>query len=119
MGVGGNDNAWWLDVLEWGQDSPFASYFDINWYASRTDLKGRVLLPVLGDQYGVILENGEIMLRFDPQEGSFSARYFDHRFPISPRSYREILEAGGETLAALAREWAAMMSGGRPKSGNT
>ena len=73
MGVGGNDNAWWLDVLEWGQDSPFAAYFDIKWDAGRTDLKGRVLLPVLGDQYGVILENGEISLRFDPQEGSFSA----------------------------------------------
>ena len=73
MGVGGNDNAWWLDVLEWGQDSPFAAYFDINWDASRADLKGRVLLPVLRDQYGVILENGEIALRFDPQEGSFSA----------------------------------------------
>jgi (1->4)-alpha-D-glucan 1-alpha-D-glucosylmutase len=41
------------------------------------------------------------MLRFDPHEGSFSAWYFDHRFPISPRSYREILDAGGETLAAL------------------
>ena len=108
MGVGGNDNAWWLDVLEWGQDSPFAAYFDINWDASRADLKGRVLLPVLRDQYGVILENGEIALRFDPQEGSFSAWYFDHRFPISPRSYRAVLEAGGETLAGLAREWAAM-----------
>ena len=111
MGVGGNDNAWWLDVLEWGQDSPFATYFDINWCASRTDLKGRVLLPVLGDQYGLILENGEIMLRFDPQEGSFSAWYFDHRFPISPCSYREVLEAGGETLAALTREWATIDGG--------
>jgi (1->4)-alpha-D-glucan 1-alpha-D-glucosylmutase len=108
MGVGGNDNAWWLNVLEWGQDSPFAAYFDINWDAGRTDLKGRVLLPVLGDQYGVILENGEIVLRFDPQEGSFSAWYFDHRFPISPRSYRAILEAGGETLAGLARESASI-----------
>ncbi len=108
MGVGGNDNAWWLDVLEWGQDSPFAAYFDINWDASRTDLKGRVLLPVLGDQYGVILENGEIALRFDPQEGSFSAWYFDHRFPISPRSYPAVLEAGGETLAGRARGWAAI-----------
>jgi (1->4)-alpha-D-glucan 1-alpha-D-glucosylmutase len=106
MGVGGNDNAWWLDVLEWGQDSPFATYFDINWYTSRTDLKGRVLLPVLGDQYGVILENGEIVLRFDPHEGSFSAWYFDHRFPISPHSYGEVLEAGGKTLAALTGEWA-------------
>ena len=55
MGVGGSDNAWWLDVLEWGQDSPFAAYFDINWNASRTDLKGRVLLPVLNEQYGIVL----------------------------------------------------------------
>jgi len=94
--------------LDSTQDSPFAAYFDINWDAGRTDLKGRVLLPVLGDQYGVILENGEIALRFDPQEGSFSAWYFDHRFPISPRSYRAILEAGGETLAGLARESAAI-----------
>src|SRR5713101_7616690 len=99
MGVGGKDNAWWLDVLEWGRDSPFASYFDINWDAVRADLKGRVLLPVLGDQYGAILEKGEITLRFDPEEGSFSAWYFDHRFPISPRSYKIILEAGGERLA--------------------
>jgi (1->4)-alpha-D-glucan 1-alpha-D-glucosylmutase len=108
MGVGGTDNAWWLDVLEWGQDSPFAGYFDINWDATRTDLKGRVLLPLLGDQYGAILENGEIALRFDTHEGSFSAWYFDNRFPISPRSYRAVLKAGGETLAGLAREWDAI-----------
>ena len=106
MGVGGKDNAWWLDVLEWGRDSPFAAYFDINWDSSRPDLKGRVLLPVLGDQYGVILERGEIALRFDPEEGSFSAWYFDHRFPISPRSYETILAMGGERLAGLARECA-------------
>jgi len=108
MGVGGNDNAWWLDVLEWGQDSPFAAYFDIKWDTGRTDLKGRVLLPVLGDQYGVVLENGEISLRFDPQGGGFSAWYFDHRFPISPRCYRAVLAAGGEPLARFAGEWAAI-----------
>src|SRR5260370_26970063 len=45
MGVGGRDNAWWLDVREWGRDSPFAQYFDINWEPGRPDLKGRVLLP--------------------------------------------------------------------------
>jgi (1->4)-alpha-D-glucan 1-alpha-D-glucosylmutase len=104
MGIG-SDNLWWLDVLEWGQESPFAAYFDINWDAIRPDLKGRVLLPVLGDHYGVILEKGEIRLRFDCEEGSFSAWYFEHRFPISPRSYASILEAGGEPLAGLAREF--------------
>jgi (1->4)-alpha-D-glucan 1-alpha-D-glucosylmutase len=107
MGVGG-DNAWWLDVLEWGQDSPFAAYFDINWNAGRPDLKGRVLLPVLGDQYGAILEQGEIALRFDPEDGSFSAWYFDHRFPISPRSYPMILGMGGDLLAALACDFMAL-----------
>ena len=47
MGIGGQDNAWWLDMLEWGEASPFAGYFDINWDAARPDTKGRVLLPVL------------------------------------------------------------------------
>src|SRR5712691_8436338 len=109
MGVGG-DNAWWLDVLEWGRESPFAEYFDINWNADRLDLQGRVLLPVLGQQYGVVLENGEIGLRFDAQEGSFSAWYFEHRFPISPRSYPQILGEGGEALGELARDFAVMPS---------
>jgi (1->4)-alpha-D-glucan 1-alpha-D-glucosylmutase len=108
MGIG-HDNAWWLDVLEWGQDSPVAYYFDINWHSPRADLEGRVLLPVVGDQYGVILEKGEIELRFDPAEGSFSAWYFDHRFPISPRSYAAILAAGGDALAAFARDFAAIV----------
>jgi (1->4)-alpha-D-glucan 1-alpha-D-glucosylmutase len=107
MGVG-SDNVWWLDVLEWGQESSFAIYFDINWDAIRPDLKGRVLLPVLGDHYGVILEKGEIALRFDREKGSFSAWYFDHRFPISPRSYATILDAGGEALAGLASEFLAL-----------
>jgi (1->4)-alpha-D-glucan 1-alpha-D-glucosylmutase len=110
MGVGGRDNAWWLDTLEWGEESPFAAYFDINWDAVRDDLKSRVLLGVLGDQYGVILEQGGIELRLDPAEGSFSAWYFDHRFPISPRSYAAILEVGGPPLAGLARDFAAIGS---------
>ena len=103
MGVGGHDNTWWLDVLEWGQASPYASYFDINWEAARPDLHGRVLLPVLGRQYGAVLESGEIVLRFDPAEGSFSCWYYEHRFPISPASYAAILAAGGEVLAPLAQ----------------
>jgi (1->4)-alpha-D-glucan 1-alpha-D-glucosylmutase len=107
MGIGA-DNAWWRDVLEWGEQSPFARYFDINWHALRADLEGRVLLPVLGEQYGVILERDEITLRFDPAEGSFSAWYFDHRFPISPRSYAAILENGGGLLAGAAHDFAAI-----------
>jgi (1->4)-alpha-D-glucan 1-alpha-D-glucosylmutase len=106
MGVGGHDNSWWLDVLEWGQESPYASYFDINWEAARADLRGRVLLPVLGGQYGAVLESGEIALRFDPAEGSFSCWYYEHRFPISPATYPTILGAGDEVLAPLAQAFA-------------
>jgi len=107
MGIG-SDNSWWRDVLEWGRESPFAAYFDINWDGIRPDLKNRVLLPVLADHYGLILEKGEIVLRFDAETGNFSAWYFEHRFPISPRCYAIILEAGGEPLASLAREFRAL-----------
>ena len=104
MGIGA-DNAWWMDVLEWGRDSPFAPYFDINWDPVRPDLKDRVLLPVLGDHYGVILENGEIALRFDRNEGSFSAWYYRHRFPISPLCYWTILAAGNDAIADSAYQF--------------
>jgi (1->4)-alpha-D-glucan 1-alpha-D-glucosylmutase len=108
MAVGGADNAWWLDVLEWGEASPYAGYFDINWDPLREDLKGRVLLPVLGDQYGAVLERGEIELRFDVAEGSFSAWYYQHRFPLSPPSYAMLLQRGGEPVARLAGDFAAL-----------
>src|SRR5438067_8965693 len=108
MAVGGADNVWWLDVLEWGEASPYAAYFDINWDALRDDLKGRVLLPVLGDQYGAVLERGEIALRFEPSEGTFSAWYYNHRFPISPFNYAAILEQGGPVLERFAADFAAL-----------
>src|ERR1700720_3630624 len=59
MGVMGNDNAWWLDVLENGESSPYASFFDIDWHPIKQELYGKVLIPVLRDHYGVVLENGE------------------------------------------------------------
>src|SRR5579872_4277615 len=109
MGIG-NDNGWWMDVLEWGEESPYARYFDINWHDGRPDLEGRVLLPVLGGQYGAVLTAGEIELRLDAGEGSFSFWYWEHRFPVSPWSYSRILAAGGETLANLAATFAALRS---------
>jgi (1->4)-alpha-D-glucan 1-alpha-D-glucosylmutase len=109
MGIGAN-NAWWMDVLEWGEDSPFAGYFDINWRDGRPDSEGRVLLPVLGGPYGVTLTAGEIKLRFDADHGSFSFWYWEHRFPVSPHVYRRILLAGGAALGALAEEFAALRS---------
>ena len=91
MGVLKADNAWWLDVLEWGESSPFADFFDIDWTAARRNFPGKVLLPVLGDQYGKVLESGELKLRFDMEYGGFSIWYFDNRFPIRPRDYATII----------------------------
>ncbi len=105
MGVGGTDNGWWLDVLEWGRDSPFAGTFDINWRPGRGVLAGKVLLPFLGDHYGAVLERGELRLKFDAETGSYSIWYWDHRFPVDPRSYPRILSGSGlpSELVDLAR----------------
>jgi malto-oligosyltrehalose synthase len=91
MGVGHADNAWWLDVLEWGQTSPYARYFDIDWSPPRRDLAGKLLVPVLGTSYGGALTKGEIELRFDAAAGSFDLWYADHRLPVNARDYAAIL----------------------------
>lgn len=91
MGVHFADNAWWLDVLEWGPSSPYAAFFDIDWDTLPHRVKGGVLLPILGSSYGEAIDQGQIELRFDPQEGSFSAWYYEHRLPIAPERYSEML----------------------------
>src|ERR1700681_826321 len=75
MGVNYADNAWWLDVLEWGPKSPHAASFDIDWKAHAFRRTGRLLLPILGQSYGEALAQGEIELRYDAGTGSFFARY--------------------------------------------
>jgi (1->4)-alpha-D-glucan 1-alpha-D-glucosylmutase len=89
MGVAG-DNAWWSDVLENGPASAYAPFFDIDWCpADREDLFGKVLLPVLGDHYRAVLEGGEITVV--SEDGSFSIKYYEHRFPIDAQTYPMIL----------------------------
>ena len=91
MGILGNENPWWNDVLENGQASPYAQYFDIDWAApTRPENRGRVLLPFLGDLFGEVLEQGE--LRLGREGGAFHVQYHEHRFPLDPKSYRTILE---------------------------
>lgn len=108
MGVIGADNAWWMDVLENGMASLYARHFDIDWQPLTPGLAGKVLLPVLGDHYGGVLERGELQLHWDGEKGEFSVRYFEHRFPLGPQSYRVVLERAGaylktpEESAALA-----------------
>lgn len=91
MGVHYADNPWWLDVLEWGRSSPFAASFDIDWDLLPFRARGGLLLPILGTSYGEALERGDIQLRYDSATGSFSAWYFEHRLPIAPERYSEIL----------------------------
>ncbi len=73
MGVGHSDNSWWLDVLEWGPRSPYAVSFDIDWTTLPFRREGGLLLPILAKSYGETLEQGEIELKYDGAEGSFSA----------------------------------------------
>ena len=102
VGVHFADNPWWLDVLEWGQASPHAASFDIDWDQLPYRARGGVLLPIIGSSYGEALEKGDIELRYDPGDGSFSAWYFEHRLPIAPQRYSEILRAVVKQAAAAA-----------------
>lgn len=100
MGVMGSDNAWWLDVLENGELSAYAEFFDIDWEPLKDELQAKVLLPVLGDQYGTVLDRGELMLAFDAEKGEFSLWYFRHRFPVNPREYPRILSPAAAEFEA-------------------
>lgn len=90
MGIG-SDNQWWMDVLENGETSLYADFFDINWQPQQSDMAGRVLLPVLGDHYGKILESSRLALHFYENSGSFTIQYYEHRFPVDPKTYAAIL----------------------------
>ncbi len=112
MGIGGPENPWWQDVLEWGEASPYAKYFDIDWRPLRAEMRGKVLVPFLGDYYGGVLERGELVPTFDVERGTFSIRYFDRGFPIATSSYGEFLaravqhrEGAAWPLRALAAEF--------------
>jgi (1->4)-alpha-D-glucan 1-alpha-D-glucosylmutase len=103
MGVG-SDNPWWKDMLEWGEQSPFAGFFDIDWEPRGPTLSGKLLLPILVDHFGKVLETGQISLAFDDRRGTFSAVYGEHRLPISPRQYGFILAPALDALEGPSRE---------------
>lgn len=90
MCIAGGGNRWWNDVLENGPSSPFAEFFDIDWHPPKLDLRNKVLLPVLGEQYGRALESQQIKLAYS--RGAFFAQYYQMRLPIAPRTYTQILE---------------------------
>jgi (1->4)-alpha-D-glucan 1-alpha-D-glucosylmutase len=89
MGIAKSKNSWWVDVLENGPSSLHASCFDIDWAPVKAELANKVLLPILGDQYGRVLDNQELTLSYD--DGAFSLHYADHSLPIAPRPTTAIL----------------------------
>lgn len=95
----------WWDVLENGPSSIYASYFDVEWRSPEERLSNKILLPILEDHYGWVLEAGKI--RLQQRLGTFTIHHFDHIFPVSPRSLHLLLDraagpADSETLAFIA-----------------
>ena len=96
MGIGESLNRWWMDVLEDGMMSRYANYFDIDWHPAKVALYDRILLPVLGERYGIALEKGSFKLSFE--EGAFFVHYFETKLPVRPSSYSWLLRAAAAEL---------------------
>ncbi|MGI9120449.1 MAG: malto-oligosyltrehalose synthase [Acidimicrobiales bacterium] len=94
-------NAWWQDVLENGPSSRWADYFDVDWEGPESKLRNTVLIPVLADHYGRVLEAGDLVL--ERVEGAFVVGYHDHRFPVAPPSFGLPLSLAAADLAAGGR----------------
>ena len=102
MGIIDPQNEWWMDVLENGPSSRFASFFDIDWDPLKEELRNKVLLPILGDQYGRVLERGEFHIQFG--EGGFFLTYYSWVFPLNPRTYHFILRIALQKLGQYSDE---------------
>jgi (1->4)-alpha-D-glucan 1-alpha-D-glucosylmutase len=102
MGITDPTNEWWMDVLENGPSSAYAPFFDIDWDPVKEQLRNKVLLPILGDQYGRVLENGEFHLQME--EGAFYVTYFNWVLPLNPRTYHIILRAALQKLSRYSDE---------------
>jgi (1->4)-alpha-D-glucan 1-alpha-D-glucosylmutase len=89
MGINTEANAWWRDVLENGPSSPAARFFDIDWTPVKASLHAKLLLPILGDQYGRVLERGELSLAF--RDATLVLRCGDQELPIDPKHVPDVL----------------------------
>lgn len=103
MGMGRGENPWWQDVLENGRASEYAEFFDIDWQPLKAELQEKVLLPVLGDQYGIELEQGRFQLNYR-DDGSFIVRYYDNVLPIDPQTAPMTFEQAGNLATLHAEE---------------
>jgi (1->4)-alpha-D-glucan 1-alpha-D-glucosylmutase len=89
MCIAGSENRWWLDVLENGPGSPFARFFDVDWNPPNPNLKNRILIPILGDQFGRVLEGQEIKITY--RDGAFHANYYKTTLPVASRTSTLVL----------------------------
>jgi len=126
-----SENSWWMDVLEHGPESVYASYFDVDWHPPSRSLDSKILLPVLGRPFAEVLEHGEFKLTFS--EGRLFLQYFESLFPLAPKSYSEILgknidsfreKLGGESTAyqeysGIVAAFAALPSSATVKPGES
>ena len=102
MGIAASANVWWQDVLENGPSSHYATFFDIDWTPVKPELENTVLLPILGDQYGIVLENQEIVLQYD--DGQLFLQYYEHRLPLDPSTWTIVLTFRQDHLVATLGE---------------
>lgn len=96
MCITSKENTWWMDVLENGPSSPYANFFDIDWDPIKTELKSKILIPILSAQYGIILERQELQLAFE--NGAFFIHYYQHKLPIIPKTYIDIFQHRADEL---------------------
>lgn len=99
MGIGHPSNLWWMDVLENGAGSIYANHFDIDWSPVNPHLRDKVLLPCLGDQYGAVLESGQIRLAYEG--GAFFLYYYETKLPVAPRTYPMVLQDVAQSAAKI------------------
>ncbi len=102
MSAAPGENPWWTDVLENGPSSPYADFFDIDWTPLKEELRGKILLPVLGRQFGEALEAGELKLAY--RNGAFVVDYYGRGLPIDPGTYDAILTPGLDEFRATQPE---------------
>jgi len=109
MGVGRGTNPWWQDVLQNGRTSKFADFFDIDWNPLKNELHSKVLLPILGNQYGEELESGNLVLKY--VDGNFRIEYYDNILPVDPQTIPLIFEPLGDFTSLADEESARELMG--------
>ncbi|MEB2845839.1 malto-oligosyltrehalose synthase [Endobacterium cereale] len=97
------ENPWWRSIIEWGEDSLYASHFDVDWTRSLT-------LPFLGDDFDAVIS--DLSITADAQAGCLALTYYDSRYPLNPKTYASVLDGIDlpiakkiATIAAHASPW--------------